>query len=514
MEGLREGYEFYVKNSSAFVGADMADAWIERIDSEIGDFAKELEQYIGNNSGVDSLGGYVAETWHKGTFNIDAAIKESADRASIPPAQGLGSVDVHLDSGADYSLKYNKTAERSLKEQAMTFREKASGGSAEARRAIDSGAAAENDLLYDKQQRLIPSDQLADAKKAASRKAAKEQVNRPEQAERYRSTGDKLTDRVSNAEGVESKPLTKQESRELAKDASAGDVDLERYGISKQQLVQFEHVMKKALKAGMSAAAVAAALAAAPALLDAIEHLVKTGEVDVDQLAEAGMDALGGGAKGFAIGASCAAIVGTFETGAFGKALEGLDPSAVGAAAVVLVSTVANSFKVATGRMQPAEMAEALVRDSFVATVAVISGTAGKALGVAMAEALASNAVGTLTQIALPYLPAVGYLLGSLVGSAVAGLAFNAGERAFIALCVESGFTAFGLVDQDYTLPESAIREIGADVFEYESLMPDTMEPDLFEPDAFAPEAFAPDSFELTFVRRGVIGVAKVGYVA
>ena len=514
MEGLREGYEFYAKNSAAFTGADQAHEWVEGIDEAIDALQSGLEEFAGKNTPVDSLGGQVAETWHAGTFNIDAAIKESSDRATRLESTDLGSVDVKLDSGAEYSLKYNKNAGTSLKEQAKTFGEKARGGSADAAKAIETGEAAEGDLLYREQQRLIPSDQLDEAKKAAFRKEAKERANRPEQADRYKKAGEKLTDRVSNEEGVESKPLTKQESRELARDASASEIDLEEYGISKQQLVEFEHVMKKSLKAGMSAAAVAAALAAAPALLEAVEYLVKTGEIDTDKLSDAGMDALGGGAKGFVIGASCAAIIGLAETGAFGKAVENIEPSVVGAAAVVIVSTVINGYKVAAGKMHPAEMTEALVRDSLVATASVALGAAGKALGGAIAKEIASKAVGTIFQIMLPQLPAVGYLIGSFVGSAAAGLAFAAGKQAFVALCVESGFTAFGLVDQDYELPESALREIGADVLEYEAIVPEAAEPERVSFETVSPDTAVPEGIELTFVRRGVVGVAKVGYVA
>jgi len=119
---------------------------------------------------------------------------------------------------------------------------------------------------------------------------------------------------------------------------------------------------------------------------------------------------------------------------------------------------------------------------------------------------------GSIAQILLPQLPAVGYLLGSFVGSAAAGIAYAAGKQAFVALCVESGFTAFGLVEQDYELPESALREIGVEVLEYESMMPEMAEPERIAFETVVPDMQSPESVEMSFVRRGVIGVAMVGY--
>lgn len=59
-------------------------------------------------------------------------------------------------------------------------------------------------------------------------------------------------------------------------------------------------------------------------------------------------------------------------------------------------------------------------------------------------------------------------------------------------------FTMFGLVEQDYTLPKEIIEQMGIETFEYESFQYDT---------------FEPDTLDITFLRRGVIGILKVGYV-
>lgn len=76
-----------------------------------------------------------------------------------------------------------------------------------------------------------------------------------------------------------------------------------------------------------------------------------------------------------------------------------------------------------------------------------------------------------------------------------------------------SGFTFFGLLDQDYTLPKEIIREIGIDTFDYETFETETFQPESLSFDTFAADTFTPDSLDISFLRRGVIGVSKVVYV-
>ena len=72
----------------------------------------------------------------------------------------------------------------------------------------------------------------------------------------------------------------------------------------------------------------------------------------------------------------------------------------------------------------------------------------------------------------------------------------------------------FGLVDQNYELPEEVIKEIGVYVFDYETFRPDSFAVDTFDFDSFEIDTFDHDGLDITFLRRGVIGVSKVGYVA
>ena len=81
-----------------------------------------------------------------------------------------------------------------------------------------------------------------------------------------------------------------------------------------------------------------------------------------------------------------------------------------------------------------------------------------------------------------------------------------------MSFCVDSGCTFFGIVDQDYQLPQEIMDEIGIEVFDYEKFEYDSFQYDNFRFDTFSPDTFQYDKFGITILRRGVIGVGKVGY--
>ena len=72
----------------------------------------------------------------------------------------------------------------------------------------------------------------------------------------------------------------------------------------------------------------------------------------------------------------------------------------------------------------------------------------------------------------------------------------------------------FGLVEQDYQLPEDVMKEIGIDVFDYDQFDYGTVEPEKFEFKRFEAERFEPEKIDMTFLRRGVIGVNEIGFLS
>ena len=79
--------------------------------------------------------------------------------------------------------------------------------------------------------------------------------------------------------------------------------------------------------------------------------------------------------------------------------------------------------------------------------------------------------------------------------------------------CVDSGFTFFGLVEQDYTLSDEVLKEIGVDVFEYKKFEPKHIEQRKSEPKQFSPKEFTTKNIDVQFLRRGVIGISRIGYL-
>lgn len=116
-------------------------------------------------------------------------------------------------------------------------------------------------------------------------------------------------------------------------------------------------------------------------------------------------------------------------------------------------------------------------------------------------------------------LPVFGFMVGSFVGSMLGSFTYNIGYKQAMTFCVNSGFTMFGLVEQNYELPVDILEEIGYDVFKYDKFEPilfcvDQFEIDRFEIDTFTPDTFtSEDGIDFSFFRRGVIGINKIGYV-
>lgn len=182
------------------------------------------------------------------------------------------------------------------------------------------------------------------------------------------------------------------------------------------------------------------------------------------------------------------------QSGLLGESAKGFNSSIVASATVVAVNAIRNGMKVAKGEMGNREFADAVVRDTFISAVALAGGAVGQA--------------------ALPTIPMIGYLLGSFVGSAVGGITYNAGQSLFMSIAVERGITFFGIVDQDYELPESTLKSLGVEVFEYERFMPESASIDMYSPDVLRFDSTDANDYQVSFPKRGVIGFGKVGYIS
>lgn len=142
-----------------------------------------------------SRSGYMAEEFVAGTYNLDVTIKKvNTPIAITDKSTANASADItYGDKSA--SLKFIKDAKGSAQTQLNPE--------------------------YGKQTRIVPTDQLPEAKKAIEDIASlNEKKGRTDVATQQREVKKLLDDRIRGPEGVESTPLTKRQDIDLAKSVS------------------------------------------------------------------------------------------------------------------------------------------------------------------------------------------------------------------------------------------------------------------------------------------------------
>ena len=178
------------------------------------------------------------------------------------------------------------------------------------------------------------------------------------------------------------------------------------------------------------------------------------------------------------------------ESGVWGETLKTANPNVIAGLTVIMMNMMKDSFFVVKGTMSRYEMTANLSRNIFVTSFAL--------------------GLGSLTQVLLPMIPAA-YLLGNFVGSFVGSFAFNAVDNVVMSFCIESGWTLFGLVKQDYRLPDEIVKELGFDLYELDKYIVEEYDFDKFPFDEFDVNKYNGEFIRV--LRRGVIGVHNVGYV-
>ena len=479
MDGFKEGYEFFEKHTGNFAGHATGIHYVNAVESEIKKLVNNLNDFEISGARIDTLKGDVAEFWHAGTFNINAAINSSKNRVQVDRSHDFGSADITgVNFDAKFGLKYYKDGASSAFQQSKSifnrFSEyKAQGGKDSLDLYLEKrGYSADtvlSDPVYSGQFRVIPSDQLKEATMFLERKIREEAVKRPEQVHRYEETLKLLSDKVKDNKGNESIALSEQEARELARLSKEGGVNPEDLHLTTEELIKYTNILRQAYKAGLTAATISMVLRVAPEVLNAIAYLIKNGEIKEGQFKTA----------------SC-------KAGLCGSAMKSVDPSIVGAVTVLVMNSMKNSYQVTTGNMSRSEMVNELIKEMFVTTCALSMGSVSQSL---------------------IEIPVLGYMIGSFVGSVVGSVIYSSLYNPVLSFCVDSGFTLFGLVDQDYELPEEVLKEIGIEVFEYEKFEYELFEYEKFEYERFEYEQFEFEKLHTIFLRRGVIGVNCVGYM-
>lgn len=274
--------------------------------------------------------------------NINATARDTANRAFVDRSHDFASTDISSNFEKLFGLKYYKTGADSAKQQAKSvferFNEYKSGGGKDPLNVfLEKRGFTDDSVLHDPiycgQVRVIPVDQLKEACAWLRQKIATESTIRPEQMERYQDTLRMLSDRLRDGQGTESIPLTEADAKALAVLAKEGDISAEKLkllGVSADEVIHFEYLAKQAFKSGLTAATISVVLNVAPEIYKAIDHLIKSGELDEKQFQRIGFAALQGGSEGLVRGSVSAAITIACKSGMLGEALKGISPSIVG----------------------------------------------------------------------------------------------------------------------------------------------------------------------------------------
>ncbi|MBI9060256.1 MAG: hypothetical protein JEZ01_20990 [Labilibaculum sp.] len=503
MKGLEEGYKFFTENAAGYTGAIIGEDYISTVISEIEKLDSDINNFKGFRTGASQLKGDVAEFWHSGTHNIDAAVKGMEARTRVDRSHDFASPDIKSNAGEEFGLKYFSGGGLSAKAQAKSYFERFNEYKTSSNnniifeeflreRKISSDEVFSQDPIYNGQIRVIPSDQMMEAISWLERRIAKEGTIRPEQVKRYEETLNLLRDSVKTESGAESISLTKGEAEKLAQLSKQGEFDPIEYGLTTEELINYKNIMQQSIQAGVTAAMISVVLSVAPKVYVAIEYLIQNGEINEEQLREMGLTTLSSFSEGFIRGTVSAAITSSFKSGILGDALKTIDPSVVGAATVIFMNVMKNSYEVACGRMSNSEMINMMIKDMYISTFALVTG----------------GIVQSFIEI-----PIIGYMLGSFVGSMIGGITYEFGYNKLISFCVDTGFTVFGLVEQDYELPDEVVKQLGLDTYELDTFTYDSFDQDQFEFDSFEYNQFVPDSIDFVFLRRGVIGFNRIGYL-
>lgn len=417
MGTFQEGYEYFSKSVGALKAGFGGKAYVDSINAEIEKLTKDLNHMEGYKTAIDKLKGDAAEFWHGGTFNIDAAVKGSKNRAIVDRSHGLASPDVRLASGEQFGSKYDATAKKTAIEQAKSFFERYKKYEGDCKRngitppsyeeylrknGIDPNSVTPYDPIYAGQYRLVATDQFKEIEKYLKEKIATEQAIRPEQAKRYQDALKMLKDKLEDVDGNKSIPLKKQEAEELARLAKEGNFDPADWGLTTETLVNWDYIKTQSIQAGLSAAAITVALKTAPEIIKGIRYLIETGEVDPEQLKKIGLTALSSSAEGFLRGMVSASITIACKAGLWGEALKAVSPTMVGGIVVFALDAAKGGFEVLVNKKDSQQFKEEMAEEAF------------STIGAAVAGATFSTII-----------PGIGYVVGSLIGSMLGSYTYH-----------------------------------------------------------------------------------------
>ena len=90
---------------------------------------------------------------------------------------------------------------------------------------------------------------------------------------------------------------------------------------------------------------------------------------------------------------------------------------------------------------------------------------------------------------------------------------YNIGKKKLISFCVDTGFTCFGLVEQNYELPNEVLNDLGVEIAPISRTQIERIDVLRSETAITAIDKAEYETIDITVLRRGVIGVNRIGYI-
>lgn len=457
MSAFKDGWD----NAKGFVGTAysiaLSSEYVAGIGTAINDLKVTINSAAGSARGVAQEAGFAAERWAAGTFNIDAAVKESSYRANVVGSTGLGSVDVSTNYGENASLKYYQSGNASAKAQATALVEAYTEYARNAKnpmsleKYMDSHGydyQSQDDLMasiYNGQARIIPTDQMAEAKAYLSGRINKLSAIDGEVAsarsQAYQETLNKLRDRLQAPDGTASKPATYEEMQAIAELSQSGEFKPEDFGITVSQVITPKYVMKQAVGTGIEAGLLKTVFTVGPDLVSIFIEAVKSGAIDEAALKDSGIEGAIAMSSGFVEGSVSRVVVTLCEAGTFGEALKGASPNVIGALVFLTIEAMLSGYSLAKGDITPEEYG-CLMADKTLVT----------ALAIPSSALLISVLPGTKLCM----------LAGCLAGGIIASAGYALGEEAILEFVDAGGFEAIAPtnVGEEITSVNSTVAKL------------------------------------------------------
>lgn len=291
--------------------------------------------------------------------------------------------------------------------------------------------------------------------------------------------------------------LSIKESKQIAKEINNEGFDYEKRGFNKGSIIDKVQIdyFNQAMKARLTAASITAITQLVPQLYKAIDYLIKEGEIDLSNLKESGKIIVSTSAESFLRGSVAYTTEITVLNGLLGESIKNIDPTIIGSTVTIILGTIKDSILIAAGKMASREMGSHFVDHVIISSSYFVGMKVG----------------GLIMQHLCPNLPFVGYALGSLLGCSLS-VAYQIGKKQLISFCIDSGFTCFGLVEQNYQLPEKALSDLGIDYIPIpkNEIKTTNIERTNVQRSLNTTQY---ETVNITILKRGILGINKIGYV-